>query len=499
MLFSSYNFIFFFLLPLLLIWWFVAKKYSCKLSWVLILASIVFYGLSGVHCLTGIKSLVLLSFMLVVNYQFGKLLSISPQKKRISLSKKTVLFCAIVFNFIPLTYLKYGLFISDTLSNLLGINLPISVHGLPLGISFYTFMQVSWLIGIYQGKIELANFPKYFLFSSNFAYIASGPIVRFPQVSSQFDHCKQLSLININTGLVLFVLGLVKKIVIADTLSGYANPVFTAASTGSVLSPIEAWLGSLSYTFQLYFDFSGYTDMALGVALLFGISLPENFNSPYKATSIIDFWRRWHITLSTWFRDFLYIPMGGNRCGRLRQYFNLFITMLLCGVWHGAGWPFLIWGMVHGVMLIINHLFRTLCEQSKVSLSIRENVFIKIFCVMLTFICINFAWVIFRAESLQTVEIMLEAMTGNILADLEILEFFTTQHIDRANAMVAIFICFCICWFFPNSYEFVLGTKEKLSLFSWTPSVFWGIVLALLACTSLLLMQRTTTFLYFAF
>lgn len=198
-----------------------------------------------------------------------------------------------------------------------------------------------------------------------FPYVISGPIVRYEQVGPQFDALADPDAEGLARGFSLFSIGLAKKILLADSIALYADAVFNAAEKAFPLSGAEAWLGSFCYTFQLYFDFSGYTDMALGLGLMLGLRLPENFNSPYKSTGIVDFWRRWHITLSAWLRDFLYIPLGGNRAGRLKQYRNLFLTMLIGGAWHGAGWTFMIWGALHGLMLSVNHFFRAQIKGSR--------------------------------------------------------------------------------------------------------------------------------------
>jgi len=226
---------------------------------------------------------------------------------------------------------------------------------LPLGISFFTFQKIALLADAYEGKIQSLNFLDYALFVLFFPQLIAGPIVHHSEAMSQFQTRGPVQASVIAMGLTIFAIGLANKVLLADSLAVYATPQFDAAAAGAPLSFLAAWSGALAYTLQLYFDFSGYTDMAIGAALLFGVRLPLNFNSPYKARNIIDFWRRWHMTLSRFLRDYLYIPLGGNRHGKLSRYLNLFITMLFGGLWHGAGWTFIFWGALHGFYLAINH------------------------------------------------------------------------------------------------------------------------------------------------
>lgn len=244
-------------------------------------------------------------------------------------SRKTLLALALALNLLPLIWFKYSWFLAQNLALLFDAQWEFIPPGLPLGISFYTFIQIAWLVDVYRRRIIPAGLSRHALFSACFPYVISGPIVRYEQVGPQFDALSALTAENLARGFSLFSLGLAKKVLLADGIALYADAVFNAAEKAFPLSGAEAWLGSFCYTFQLYFDFSGYTDMALGLGLMLGLRLPENFNSPYKSTGIVDFWRRWHITLSAWLRDFLYIPLGGNRAGRLMQYRNLFLTMLI--------------------------------------------------------------------------------------------------------------------------------------------------------------------------
>jgi D-alanyl-lipoteichoic acid acyltransferase DltB (MBOAT superfamily) len=269
---------------------------------------------------------------------------------------------------------------------------------LPLAISFFTFQQIAYLVDSYRGETGEYDFLNYALFVTFFPQLIAGPIVHhkemMPQFASKWNLVKNYK--NIATGIFIFSIGLFKKVVIADTFSTWATNGFDKAE---YLNMIEAWATSLSYTFQLYFDFSGYTDMAIGAALLFNIRLPINFLSPYKALSIQDFWRRWHITLSRFLRDYIYIPLGGNRKGNFRTYINLMTTFLLGGLWHGAGWTFVFWGFLHGFALVIHRLWK--------NLGFSLN---KFWAWFITFNFINISWVFFRAKEWDDAIKVLKAM-----------------------------------------------------------------------------------------
>lgn len=373
--------------------------------------------------------------------------------------------------------------------------------GLPLGISFYTFIQIAWLVSVYRRQIAPQGLARHALFSSCFPYVISGPIVRYEQVGPQFDALADPDAEGLARGFSLFSIGLAKKILLADSIALYADAVFNAAEKAFPLSGAEAWLGSFCYTFQLYFDFSGYTDMALGLGLMLGLRLPENFNSPYKSTGIVDFWRRWHITLSAWLRDFLYIPLGGNRAGRLKQYRNLFLTMLIGGAWHGAGWTFMIWGALHGLMLSVNHFFRAQIKGSRLE-AVLASAPLRLLSIAFTFLCINFCWVVFRALSLDGALRVYTAMftgpfslqpgpTGGLLPN---------HYFQGWQPFALLILCAVLVWAFPNSREILQGRRDgSRPWLAWRPSRLWASGLALLAFAALILVSRQSTFLYFQF
>ena len=355
MLFNSYEFIFFFM-PITLVVFFligVRGHHRIAIAW-LVGASLFFYAWWNPAYLG------LIFGSMLFNYSIG--VALSNQRKRENATvKKGILILGVAANLGALGYFKYANFFVDTVNRLFGTPFHVDKIILPLAISFFTFNQLAYLADAYSGAAREYNFLHYCLFVTFFPHLIAGPIVHHKEMLPQFssNSIYRYNSQDMAIGLTFFFMGLFKKVVIADSVAGYAIPVFKASAQGISLTLIEAWGGVLAYTFQLYFDFSGYSDMAIGLARMFGIRFPLNFHSPYKAVNIIDFWRRWHMTLSRFLKDYLYIPLGGNRKGEVRRYVNLFITMLLGGLWHGAGWSFVAWGALHGVYLVINHIWRS--------------------------------------------------------------------------------------------------------------------------------------------
>jgi D-alanyl-lipoteichoic acid acyltransferase DltB (MBOAT superfamily) len=328
---------------------------------------------------------------MLFNYVIGNALTkhrYEDRAKKIStqISKKSILVIGITANLGLLGYFKYSDFLIENINSTLSADVPLLDLALPLAISFFTFQQIAYLVDSYRRETTEYDFLNYAVFVSFFPQLIAGPIVHHKEMMPQFANIrtKVINYKNISLGLFIFSIGLFKKVVIADSFSVWANAGFDTAST---LNLFEAWATSLSYTFQLYFDFSGYTDMAIGTALLFNIKLPINFHSPYKSTNIQDFWRRWHITLSRFLRDYVYIPLGGNRNGNFHTYNNLMATFILGGIWHGAGWTFVFWGFLHGMALVIFRLWNQLGLKLWTWLA-----------WAITFNFINITWVFFRAE-----------------------------------------------------------------------------------------------------
>lgn len=506
MLFNSYEFLFLFLPVLGAVWWVVACTARQWLPMVLLAASALFYALWGV------RFFVLLAGMTCLNYILGLALDAMPDARSGPLTRKRLLGLAVALNLLPLCWFKYAAFLLDNINLLPGVHIAFTHPGLPLGISFYTFLQIAWLVTVYRREARPEGFGTYAVFVSSFPYVISGPIVRYGQIAPQLGTLSAPDAARAAPALTVFVIGLAKKVLLADTVAVYADSIFHAAEKGFPLTSAEAWAGSLAYTFQLYFDFSGYTDMAIGVALLLGLRLPDNFDSPYKSTGIVDFWRRWHITLSSWLRDFLYIPLGGSRKGRLRQYRNLFLTMLLGGIWHGAGWPFVVWGALHGAMLSINHFFRS-WVRDRLPERVLTHPGVRLCCIALTFLCINAAWVVFRAETMQGAlhiySAMLEGFRGGLAGSWEVL--FPNNYVTDARCLCLLALCGLLVWGFPNTRELVFGRSTVIRgtagpetvisrpWLSWTPSCVWATWLAVLAMGALILLSRKSVFLYFKF
>lgn len=407
MLFNSYGFIFLFL-PIVLLGFFqLARLHRVYAAAWLAISSLFFYGYwnpAYVGLLLG---------SIVCNYAFGMWIA-KAGVQHATARKKQILTFAVAANLALLGYFKYANFFLSSTTGLTGTNFSLGDIILPLGISFFTFTQIAFLVDTYQGKVKEYNFIHYMLFVTYFPHLIAGPVLHHKDMMPQFAHTAtyRINWDHVATGLLLFTLGLCKKVLWADSLAPFATAIFDGAQhgmlTGTLPTIYEAWSGALAYTLQIYFDFSGYTDMALGIALMFNIRLPINFNSPYKSTNIIEFWRRWHITLSTFLRDYLYIPLGGNRHGKWRRYANLMLTMLLGGLWHGAGWTFVIWGALHGIYLTLNHLWREMVSER--FLRWIPNWLGILAGGTLTFIAVVTAWVVFRAENMSQALVILKAM-----------------------------------------------------------------------------------------
>ncbi len=395
MVFSSWQFIFLFL-PVSFFIYFCFNHYRLIIAgkiW-LVIASLLFYSYWE------IKYLPLILGSILFNFTIGSTLSrttkiamqislINNHTKNIEIDRKILLAFGIIANIILLGYYKYTDFLLNNINMAFNANLSLPHIPLPLAISFFTFTQIVYLVDSYREETSKYDLLNYSLFVTFFPHLIAGPIVHHGQIMPQFfsKWTLRIRYRNILKGLFIFSIGLFKKVVIADTFSAWVTSGF---DTDKPLNFFSAWATSLSYTFQLYFDFSGYCDMAIGASLLFNIWLPINFNSPYKALNIQDFWRRWHITLSNFLRDYLYIPLGGNRHGKYHTYINIFITFLLGGLWHGATWMFVIWGGIHGAALIVHRIWREIGRPLHPILS-----------WLLTFIFVNIAWIFFRAKTMD--------------------------------------------------------------------------------------------------
>ena len=418
----------------------------------------------------------------------------------------------VALNLMALCYFKYTSFVLDAVSALSGAHLTFGEIVLPLGISFFTFQQIAYLVDIMRGAKVERDIVSYTLFVCFFPHLIAGPLVHHAEMIPQFKGSRTARLgILAARGLSLFAAGLFKKVVIADNLAQFASPVFAHVDAGGSVASGWGWLATLAYTLQIYFDFSGYSDMAIGLALLFGIRLPVNFRSPYQATSIIEFWRRWHITLSRFLRDYLYIPLGGNRHGRWQRHMNLMITMLLGGLWHGAGWNFLIWGGLHGLYLSINHIWN---ECRKRETPFRLSVQVDGLSWSITLFSIVITWIFFRAKTLTGACVLLAGLFGfsgteNAFTSPGVLRVMDLPIMVGSVTLLligytAVALVSAIALFAPNSIQ-LFGYREyrhsadKNPQVQWRPNLRWAIFTAMAFSSSLFGMWQRLEFLYFQF
>ena len=495
MLFNSYAFILAFLPTSLLIFHGLRRAGLERASFLaLVLLSLVFYGYWNPVYLLLLVPLTLFNFAIATGIV----------ARRISqpLGARTLLIAGIAANLGVLGYFKYANFFVDNVNSLLDANIVMATIILPLGISFFTFQKIAFIVDAYRGRVDRLNLLDFSLFVGFFPQLIAGPIVHHAEVLPQFRRLGRIPSHDIVQGATIFAIGLAKKVIVADTAALYATPAFTAASNGVSLDTLSAWSAALAYTVQLYFDFSGYSDMAIGGALLFGIRLPVNFSSPYKASSIIDFWRRWHITLSRFLRDYLYIPLGGNRHSSARRYFNLILTMFLGGLWHGAGWTYLVWGALHGLYLMINHGWRAIRGRLAWMPSTVGPAEFRLG-QALTFLAVVVGWVFFRAADINTAAAMLHAMVGaNGLGT-------SASSTESARALLVVAAMLLVAWFSPNTHELVGyegpdGRAEYRPAIeetrkTWQPTMHWALLIGCLTGISIMSLSKVSEFLYFQF
>lgn len=486
MLFNSYAFILLFL-PATTAVFNIFRRYGAQRAAFasLALASLAFYAWWS------LRDLGLLIGLMAVNFGLARWLIAWRQAPR--RWPRLILTAGLVFNLGALGYFKYANFLVATVDHVTGAGLQIASIALPLGISFFTFQKIALLVDCYAGKVERLDLLEYVLFVSFFPQLIAGPIVHHSEVMPQFRARPQVTAETVCQALAIFTVGLSKKVLLADTLAPIASPVFDAAAAGHAIGFAQGWLAALAYALQLYFDFSGYSEMAIGAALLFGVRLPLNFASPYKATSVIDFWRRWHMTLSRFLRDYLYIPLGGNRKGEPRRYLNLFLTMLLGGVWHGAGWTFVLWGALHGIYLTIDHGWRRLFPSVEAwggAARVGRTV---------TFFAVVVAWVPFRAKDIGAAARIWQGMIGLTLAA-------NPATVDLGRDIMIVVPLLLLAWLAPNTqqltgyhpYRTPDSDRSVLLLpIRWRPAQALATG-ALFACAFLAL-SKVSEFLYFQF
>jgi D-alanyl-lipoteichoic acid acyltransferase DltB (MBOAT superfamily) len=538
MLFNSYVFLLVFLPGALAGCFLLARRSATLAAYWLLAASLVFYGAWDVRYVP------LLLASIAFNYLCGERIAAGPAHAR------ALLWLGVGANLALLGCFKYAGFFVDTANGLLGAELRVPGIVLPLGISFYTFTQIAYLVDVYHDPARY-GFGRYALFVSYFPHLIAGPILHHREMMPQFAaptafraHAPQLA-----AGLTLFAIGLFKKTVLADGIAPYASPLFDHAGEGYAPGFAEAWAGVFAYGLQLYFDFSAYSDMAVGLSAMLGIRMPANFDSPYRAFSLIEFWRRWHITLSRFLRSYLYIPLGGNRKGPLRRYANLLVTMVLGGLWHGAGWTFLAWGAVHGAGLAINHLWRGMTRRlSPFPAWLRGVGGWAGFSLTTCFVFA--AWVLFRSPDLASAKLVYRGMlglngnavpttwivavgdAGRWLAEQNLglplaarawivrnvasfdsavpraLADVTTTGVLVGTAHVAwIAALLAVAWFAPNSMRIMARTPVFLDRAAdaaagrcvWQPSLAWALGSAAMLFVAMISMTRISEFLYFQF
>ncbi len=470
MLFNSYEFIFVFLPITFFVYFYLnSKRLTTASKAFLVFSSLFFYSWWNIAYLP----LILISMLF--NYVIGNSLNSKKEENKKSFSKKSILIFGIVANLSLLGYFKYADFFIENFNIVAQTNINLFNLLLPLAISFFTFQQIAYLVDSYRQETKEYDFLNYALFVTFFPQLIAGPIVHhsemMPQFANKWNAVKKYR--NIALGLFIFSIGLFKKVVIADTFAVWATAGFDTATT---LNLFEAWATSLSYTFQLYFDFSGYTDMAIGIALLFNIKLPINFNSPYKARNIQDFWRRWHITLSRFLRDYVYIPLGGNKISSFRTYSNLLATFVIGGLWHGAGWTFVFWGFLHGMALVIHRAWSNLGFKMWTWLA-----------WLITFSFVNITWVFFRAKEWDDAIRILSSMFS---LDNVVIALSLENISGDLFTILWIIAGFILVLFFKNTVEKAKELKINYKTLFFT-------LFCLLA--ALLSVNKVSEFLYFNF
>ena len=496
MLFNSTEYFALFLPLVVLGFYLLAPAPNLARIYWLVLASLVFYGFWSPVFLW------VLGGSILVNYALARGIDVSRTRPR---SARTLLMLGVGGNLALLGYFKYANFLVDNLNALSGTAVALASIALPLGISFFTFQKIAFLVDVRRGLARSLRFSDYLLFVTFFPQLVAGPITHHAELMPQFQRGRlgAAPWNDLAAGISIFCIGLWKKTMIADRLATFVNPVFATAAHGGV-DAHHGWSAVLAYAMQIYFDFSGYTDMAIGAARLFGVRLPLNFHSPYQALSIVEFWRRWHMTLSRFLRDYLYFPLGGNRRGPLRRYLNLGIVMLLGGLWHGAAWKFAIWGGLHGLFLVLNHAWSALSA----SWALKRRAAWRLVSWALTMLAVMHAWVFFRADDLASAVAMLRSMYG-LAPERTVL----TSHIAGKTLLAAAVIAFLM----PNTQQVMRLSRPALTKLSlalprprflprlarrwvtWQPNWQWMAASVLIFFTALAALSQPTVFLYWSF
>ena len=533
MLFNSFEYIFLFLPITLIVFYRLVKlKKNQKLAIVwLVIASLFFYAWWNPPYLA------LLVISICINYALGISLAKAYSQKQ-EKQGKLFLIIGILFNLGLIGYYKYSNFFINNINDITGASITWFNIILPLGISFFTFQQISYLIDSSQGQNNQYGFIEYCLFVSFFPQLIAGPIVNHKEMLPQFSQRAIFHYLpnDMAIGLSIFSIGLFKKVVISDQIALYSTPFFNAASQATLLTPFEAWTGALAYALQLYFDFSGYSDMAIGAARMFGIKLPLNFNSPYKATNIIDFWGRWHMTLTRFLTQYLYHPLAMIMSRRRVQKGKSLIrrgvgspaafteliavptifTMFLAGVWHGAGWQYIIFGLLHGFYLTINHGWNMI-QAFMGNKALAQNFWRKGIGQIITLIAVVISMVFFRSPNVKTAMVMLTSMSNVEQLSSDVM--FPHRVIENPHfAVTLIILLFAFVLMIPNTQEWLAQFEPALNYYpnqlrkdqpqwlvdfweklQWRPTRKWAIITATIGLVSIFSLSRVSEFIYFQF
>ncbi|MGB8434934.1 MAG: MBOAT family protein [Burkholderiales bacterium] len=523
MLFNSVPFIFLFL-PITFAGFYLVARTSHALAagW-LTAASLFFYGWWNpvyVGLLLG---------SILFNYVLGMRIGKARAAGHLA-QAKLMLYVAVAGDLALLGYYKYANFFLENVGELVGTSFAHAEIILPLGISFFTFTQIAFLVDTWQGKVQEYRFVHYCLFVTYFPHLIAGPILHHAEMMPQFAQREtyRLQAENIAVGLTIFIIGLFKKVILADGIGPYVGPLFALPGTGVEPTLVEAWGAVLAYSLQLYFDFSGYSDMAIGLSRLFGVRLPLNFNSPYKAINMSDLWQRWHMTLSRFLRDYVFVPLGGHRKSAARRYYSLVVTMVLCGVWHGAGWTYVVFGLLHGFYLAVNQVWRTVRKHRDRRLGRkrgRSTWWGRATAILLTFACWLVGLALFRAANMTDAIMILKgmfgfngfALPGALLARLgdvgpwlaaHGVDFSEGRGLVRGGLIYWMVILLAIAWFAPNTQQIMARFRPALviprdlqpaRLLLWRPGAVAAAIAAAVAFAAIVNLHRNSEFLYFQF
>lgn len=489
MLFNSYIFIFIFLPLVLAGYYFINALKMYKIANIFLIAmSLWFYGYFNR------KYLIIICGSIIINFIMSREIGGRGIFRTTQYVRKLMLLLGIVANILVIFYFKYYNFFFENINNIFEKSFELRNIVLPLGISFFTFQQISYLVDSYKGETMEYSFDEYMLFVSFFPQLVAGPIVLHNEIIPQFKNMENRCFISKNfaKGMYIWTLGLFKKIIIADT---FGKAVTFGFGTIETLSSMEALIVSLSYTFQLFFDFSGYCDMAIGIGYMFNIELPMNFNSPYKSTSITEFWERWHMSLTRFLRTYIYIPLGGNRKGTIRTYLNIMIVYLASGIWHGANWTFVVWGLLHGFLNCLNRLLKN--PWAKLG---------KITQWAVTFMTVNVLWIIFRSTDISSAILFIKRMcslsTFNIRNEIYkcfwLPEFIIIEHIKCLKYVTSRITGFYLWLFIFTAFFIVLNFRNSREI-EFKPTMTTSLTVVILMVWSVISLTGVSTFLYFDF